>query len=130
MRYGYRVVPQLNPGLLDEIVSHSTSSAPRLLACGARGFFGLRTVALEAASLNYSPGDRLSGWSYLLKPLMPAVRDALRGRTIWGEVSGPGRFEIALAGVIGEPLCKEALLDLGLAEDEMEKIREFYTLSV
>jgi hypothetical protein len=129
MSYQYRILPKMDPALQIELAQLSTGGNIRYIYTGL-GVIGLYVLAFHGVSLNASPGpDTLSAPAYLLAPMVPVVREFLDQ---WREQPQPyqpsGQFELVSAGVIGEPLYRNALVQIGLTEDEIGKIGQFYQL--
>jgi hypothetical protein len=92
------------------------------------GMIGLYVLAFQGVSLTAQTGDRLSAPVYLLKPFVPHLLNILK------EQERAGDLQLALSGVIGEPLylpaLHKALKEAGLADDKaqeaIKRIGKFY----
>ena len=128
--YSYRILPHLEDALEEELRAGSEKDAEMRYIFAKLGLIGLYVLAFEGASLNSAPGpDTTSAPAYLLRPLLAVVDKALgawKDELRRGEREPSGQFEIATAGVIGEPLYKKALLAAGLTEEKLEKIGQYY----
>lgn len=123
--YNYRILPQLEPGFAYRLGDGDSDSASYLYA--GLGVLGLNVMAFEGVSI--APfGDTVTTPRYLLRRFVSLVRQALDhwDMAIHGDVTGKDR--IAMAGVVGDPLYAEALLEAGLTEEDLEKLAEFYIL--
>jgi len=122
-QYNFRILPVLDETLEAQLKSglHAGEDNIDGYVFTKLGLVGLNVLAFEGVSLNQFPGpDFTSTPVYLLKPLLPIVKEHLQGES--------GKFEIACAGVIGEPLYKPALIEAGLTREELEKLEELYEM--
>ncbi|MBM3143088.1 MAG: hypothetical protein FJ005_08660 [Chloroflexi bacterium] len=123
--YNFRILPVLERGLT-EALRASGGQEGFSWVFTKLGVIGLHILAFHGVSLNTAPGpDTISATKYLMEPYVEMVRRNLE-RWDRDALGRSGEFEIALAGVIGEPLYLKALVAAELTEEELEKIRELY----
>lgn len=128
-RYNFRILPVLDATLAAQLKSSLHAGEDGFDYVFTKlGLIGLNVLAFEGVSLNADPGpDYVTTPAYLLKPLLPIVKEQLAK---WDEDAQgrSGKFEIACAGVIGEPLYKPALKEAGLTDEELTKLEELYEM--
>lgn len=125
--FSYRLLPVLPSWLqeqLQTVAREALSSVEYMF-----GFSELMPVAVEVASMAQELGDVLTAPTSLLRPFVPLVKEVL---SEWDYVSASGipvrQLEIVSAGVWGEPLYELALRVVGLEDEELEKIGQYYNL--
>jgi len=128
MRYEYRVLPWLSRELQAGLQSTAEIQKSRFRYVFTKmGRIGLYVLAFEGISLTSREGDATSMPAFLIRPFVPQLRDALAE---WRDKPSPnqpsGQLSIVLAGVGGEPLYLPALREVGLSDEEIKKIGEFY----
>jgi hypothetical protein len=130
MEYLYRILPHLEPTLQAQLEQQQDGDVSTRYIFTGLGVIGLYVLAFHGVSLNTSPGpDTITAPAYLLRPLVPAVRDALAAWKQELKKNEPsGQFEIASAGVIGEPLYVKALQAAGLEPNEIKLLGNYYQL--
>ncbi|MFN8472499.1 MAG: hypothetical protein U0822_09940 [Anaerolineae bacterium] len=129
MEFRYRILPHLDGSLMEQLQGGMDGDTSLSYIATGLGVIGLYVLAFHGVSLNSLPApDTITSPVYLLRPLVPIVRDTLEAWTPSGaDATNDGRFDIACAGVIGEPLYVDALRKAGLRETEIQQIGEFYT---
>ncbi len=116
--YEYRILPILEEGLIEQLQKTEDAASGLRYVPTQLGIVGLNVLAFRGVSLNKTPGpDTVTTPAYLLSPYTQLLRESLSSQ-----------FEIACAGVIGEPLYAKALRTAGFTADEVAKIAQFYVL--
>jgi hypothetical protein len=129
MLYDYRILPALEPGLAEQLRSFERGGAGPTYVFTRLGVTGLYVLSFRAASLNKIPGpDTTSAYVYLMQPIVRILQDFIRQWAEDPKTGRSGQFEIAAAGVIGDPLDRQVLTKGGLTEYEIERISELYQL--
>jgi hypothetical protein len=127
--YNYRILPLLNKNLQEAFQNYKRNHpAPFDYVFAEMGMIGLYVLAFQGVSLTAQTGDTLSAPVYLLKPFVPHLLNILK------EQERAGDLQLALSGVIGEPLylpaLHKALKEAGLADDKaqeaIKRIGKFY----
>jgi len=128
MQYEYRILPELEQGLEEQLRASSGGGTGPTYIFTKLGIIGLYVLAFEAISMNTLPGpDTTTVYAYLMRPIVQIVQDYLK---LWAgdqKKGVSGQFEIASAGVIGDPVDRRVLDLGGLTEAEIERIKEFYS---
>jgi hypothetical protein len=127
--YNYRILPLLNKNIQESFRNYKRNHpAPFDYVFAEMGMIGLYVLAFQGVSLTAQTGDTLSAPVYLLKPFVPHLLNILK------EQESAGDLQLALSGVIGEPLylpaLHKALKEAGLADDKAQeairRIGKFY----
>ncbi len=131
MEYSYRVLPQVDRALQEKLRGQAEKdNIPFRYIFTTFGTIGLYVLAFHGASLNLGTGDQVSAPTFLLKPLIAQVKEALSN---WPKEPEPGmingQLEIVTAGTGGEALYEPALWKAGLDDAEIQKISQYYKLT-
>jgi hypothetical protein len=131
MEYNYRILPELEPGLEEQLRATTGGGMGPTYIFTKLGIIGLYVLAFHSVSMNKIPGpDTTSVYVYLMHPIVRIVQDYLKQWALDPKHGRGGRFEIATAGVMSDPLDKRVLSEGGLTVEEMKRIAEFYPLYV
>ena len=126
--YNYRILPELEPGVEEELRAYSGQDGAPTYIFTKLGITGLYVLAFHAVSLNTLPGpDTTSTYVYLMRPIKQTVQDFIHDWMIDPATGRTGQFEIACAGVIGDPLDERVLREGGFG-DQIPEIKQFYKL--
>ncbi|MCG2722302.1 MAG: hypothetical protein L6290_09860, partial [Thermodesulfovibrionales bacterium] len=130
LEYQYRIFPQVDPLLQARLRARADEdNVPYRYVFTKFGTIGLYVLAFHGVSLNEADGDTVSAPAFLLNPLASQVKGALAN---WLDKLEPhitsGKLHIGSAGSGGEPLYERALRKIGLTDEEIEKIGQYYKL--
>ncbi|MFH0960748.1 MAG: hypothetical protein V1897_18845 [Pseudomonadota bacterium] len=130
LEYQYRIFPQVDPLLQARLRARADEdNVPYRYVFTKFGTIGLYVLAFHGVSLNEADGDTVSAPAFLLNPLASQVKGALAN---WLDKLEPhitsGQLQIGAAGSGGEPLYERALRKIGLTDEEIEKIGQYYKL--
>lgn len=122
-KFSFRLLPRLEEGLQNEIADEENSfKFPTL------GVLGLYVLALEGLTVA-TKQDMIMTPTFLIKPLVPIVQKVM-GDWAPHRVGYPTpRMQLALAGVVGDPLPLEVLKDAGFSEKDIKNLSEYYTIT-
>ncbi len=130
MRFEYRILPWLSPELQVKFSASAFGEAARFRYIFTKmGKVGLYVLAFEGLTLTQREGDTTSLPTFLIRPFVQMLREALsewEASPVRGRPSG--QLRIASAGVVGEPLYLPVLRGVGLTDEEIQRIGEFYQL--
>jgi len=130
MEYLYRILPHLDPALQAQLEGQQDGDVSTRYIFTGLGVIGLYVLAFHGVSLNtFGGSDTTTAPAYLLSPMIPVVREALGAWKQELKKNEPsGQFQIASAGVIGEPLFVKALEAAKLTPNEIILLGNYYQL--
>ena len=130
LEYHYRILPQVDPLLQARLRARADEdNVPYRYIFTKTGTIGLYVLAFHGVSLNETDGDTVSAPDFLLKPFISQVQKALAS---WLDKLEPhipsGQLQIVTAGSGGEPVYERAFRAIGLTDEEIKKIGQYYKL--
>jgi len=130
LEFHYRILPQVDRVLQAKLRARAEEdNIPYRYIFTEFGTIGLYVLAFHGVSINQTDGDTVSATAFLLTPLLAQVRKALANWQKKPEPNLPsGQFQIVVSGAGGEALYTHALRKIGLTDDEIAKIGQFYKL--
>jgi len=128
LEYHYRILPQVDPLLQARLRARvDEENVPYRYIFTKFGTIGLYVLAFHGVSLNEADGDTVSAPTFLLKPFISQVQKALASWSDKLELHiTSGQLQIVAAGSGGEPVYERAFRAIGLTDEEIEKIGQYY----
>ncbi len=127
-KYMYRFFPKLDPITRSSIGEEDATNSINYVHPSPNSKLGLDITTLEVANCD-SNNTVLGTPVACLKPLVPVVRQLLASfLPPLSKQSPTNQTLIAKAGVIGDPLHREVLVQAGLTASEITALEKFYIM--